>query len=146
MLGQDEHQIWGPSSIAIGKTASSNVVENFRKSGRSRVSELTQKSDNYMNNPMVILVRPVYGTGVWATQQRYTGAETPTKTLNSISESVWKIWSNHGREPTSYVDRSYDPHLGGMHKGTSAERMASNTPSRFEDSQIEWKSSRIAGN
>ena len=69
MLGQDEHQIWSPSSVANGKTASSNVVENFRKRGRNRMSELTEKSDNYVNSSVVILVRPVDGAGVWATQQ-----------------------------------------------------------------------------
>lgn len=59
ILGQDEHQIWSPSSIAIGETASSNMLENFRKNGGCSAGQLTQKPNDHVSSSVVILVRLV---------------------------------------------------------------------------------------
>ena len=57
MLGQDEHQTWGPSSITIGETASSNVLKDFRKYGGCCMVQLTQKLNDHVNRSVVSLIR-----------------------------------------------------------------------------------------
>lgn len=57
MLGQDEHQTWGPSSFTIGETASSNVLKDLRKDGGCCMVQSTQKLNDYVNRSVVSLIR-----------------------------------------------------------------------------------------
>lgn len=91
ILGQDEHQIWGPSSITIGETASSNVLEDFGNCGGRRAGQLTEKSNDQVKNSVVIHMWLAYGAFVWPTQQRYAGTETSAKTLKGFPRQCEKI-------------------------------------------------------